>query len=212
MAPLLLIHPDLSKRVGEIEKILGEKKITRNHPNLLWITDEEKLGVEQAKKIREHLTLKPYQDLGQIIVLESAHNLTTEAQNSLLKILEEPPEESLIILGINQQDRLLPTVLSRCQIHSIDGKVEVDFDKFQKDIEELEGENVENRFKYIEKLEDKESFLNFLTHHFREKLIKNPSKENLEFSNTLIEANKWADRNVNIRAILEYLMLLMPLK
>jgi DNA polymerase-3 subunit delta' len=61
------------------------------------------------------LGVKPYRQEKKIVLIAEAHVLTTEASNALLKILEEPPEYALILLVSDQED-LLPTIRSRCQL------------------------------------------------------------------------------------------------
>src|SRR3989344_5690414 len=112
----ILISENLEDRVEKIKKILLNLDFNIIHPDLLYINDDETLGVEAAKKIRQFLSLKPFQAKGRVVVLESAQNLTVDAQNSLLKTLEEPPSESSIILGTDSDTKLLPTILSRCEI------------------------------------------------------------------------------------------------
>lgn len=226
MIPCLLIHSDISKREEEAEKILLQENLSRNHPDLLWFETETKLGVEQARQIKEFLSLKPYQGSKQAVVIVAAENLTLDAQNALLKTLEEPPEEAIIILGLSSEDQLLSTIISRCQAINLNNPTCVTPEVTQKSykkIEELLGSNIEQRFKFIEKLEEKEKFLYDLTAYFRHKLLDNsagvsvihPGGGSVNFLNflflkDLVEAEKWAKQNVNIRAILEYLMLKMP--
>ena len=66
--------------------------------------------------MQKRLFLKPIRSQTKAIILEDAHLLTLEAQNALLKVLEEPPEHTIIILSTENKDILLPTVVSRCQI------------------------------------------------------------------------------------------------
>lgn len=180
-----------------------------NHPDLLYIKEGEKLGIAESKRIKDHFALKPYSAKGRIVVLEDASLLTEEAQNALLKTLEELPQEAILILGANSDANLLPTILSRCQIIHLKNPTshrnptsEVGFSK---DIERLLSTDTEERFGYIEKLKNKEEFLKALIWYFRRDVT-----ENKDFLAKLLQAEKWAKHNVNIRAILEYLMLVMP--
>ncbi|KKQ83326.1 MAG: hypothetical protein UT04_C0033G0009 [Candidatus Daviesbacteria bacterium GW2011_GWF2_38_7] len=70
----------------------------------------------------------------------------------------------------------------------------------------------ENRFEYVEKIKNKEEFLHCLVYFFRQEMLKNAYKKPdvLQFLKELLPAEQWAKQNVNIRAILEYLMLVMP--
>jgi hypothetical protein len=93
-------------------------------------------------------------------------------------------------------------------------KIEIS-EKFQKDIEKLLNSDLEQRFLFVEKLDDKDTFLVTLTAYFRQQLLnisrtprRCPDIQN--FLQDLVEAQKWSKQNVNIRAILEYLMLKIP--
>ncbi len=226
MIARLIISPDIQTRVEEIKKILTTSQISLNHPDLLYLPSGEKLGVEQTKKIREHLSVKPYSAKGRVMVVEDASVMTVEAQNSLLKTIEELPENALMILGAKSESDLLPTVVSRCQIVILKGAqrpIESDekdaIASLQHDMDTLQTSTISERFEYIEKLKDKEEFLHALVVYFREILHKTGSPRfgeaglgsTKEFLKELLQAEQWAGQNVNIRAILEYLMLVMPL-
>ena len=212
MVPKILISPSLETRAVEIEKILtvhlkgaDSNFSIKTHPDILYFEVESKLGIEQARKIKEHLFFKPYVAKGKVVVLEDASLLTLEAQNALLKILEEPPLNTLIILGAPNDSTFIPTILSRCEVAYLVTTSDVERSKYTKDIEQLLKSDIAERFEYIEKLKDKGEFLNALLEYFHQQL---PSHKN--FTAELLEAEKWANQNVNIRAILEYLMLIMP--
>jgi len=220
MIPLLLIGQDITKRRQEAEKILVSHGFYPGHPDLLWFETGEKLGVEQTKEIREFLKLKPYQAKEHMVVLLSAEVLTPEAQNTLLKTLEEPPGEATIILGAGSEEQLLSTILSRCQIQRITREHQSTMIS-EKDIEIVEKllkSSIEERFKYVEKTDDKEKLLFLLIAYFRHKLLDRPlsddpiapSRWEVGYLKELVEAEKWVKQNVNARAILEYLMLKMP--
>lgn len=209
MISCVLISKDIAQRGTEIEKILTGLELSKNHCNVLWFSEEEKLGIGEARKIQEFLSLKPYQGKSQAVVLLAAENLTLDAQNALLKTLEEVGEDISIILGASAEDQFLPTIISRCKIvnlqtHAPTSEVGA---QYQEDIEKLLGLTIEDRFKFTEKLEDKENFLHALTAYFRKQLVTDIQHHYLK---DLVEAEKWAKQNVNIRAILEYLMIKMP--
>jgi len=206
----ILISSSLKARVEEISKILSLLKLKNPHPDLLYFSSDSKLGIEQARKIKEHFSLKPYSAKGRGVILENASELTIEAQNALLKTLEELPKNALFILCANSDSKLLPTVLSRCQIEHLSTTNLPSGDplpttNYLEDIEKLLDSTIEERFEYIEKLKDREEFLQSLIIFFHKKL---PS--NAEFTKELLQAEEWANQNVNLRAILEYLMLVMP--
>lgn len=95
--------------------------LSGNHPDIIYITHEKpaSIGVDD---IREQLTatvdLKPYSGGKKIYIVPDASKMTVQAQNALLKTLEEPPEYCHILLLADNTDSLLPTIRSRCvEIH-----------------------------------------------------------------------------------------------
>lgn len=231
MIARLLISPILETRVGEIEKILKDFDLSPNHPDLLYFTYDSKLGIEKAREIKGHFSLKPYSAKGRAVVLEDASNLTVEAQNALLKTLEEPPPQAILILGAPSDSKLLPTILSRCEIIRLQDEYSNTLKyhskqslplrgKYAEDIDRLITSFMEERFEYIEKLKDREEFLHALISYFEEtyfhkNLAFHMTGGNMDYKNflkELLQAEQWAEANVNIRAILEYLMLVMPQK
>lgn len=77
------------------------------------------IGISQVKNLLSEVSLKPLNSDFTVVVIYQADLLTIEAQNSLLKILEEPPGQTRIILEAFNINSLLPTVISRCQIINV---------------------------------------------------------------------------------------------
>ncbi len=87
-----------------------------SNPDVLVITPEKSIGIDEVRTINNFLARKPIQSVHNTVYIKDAHLLTINAQNALLKILEEPPGNSEIYLVTDQPDQLLPTILSRVQI------------------------------------------------------------------------------------------------
>ncbi len=89
------------------------------HPDLLIIekrADKTVIIKEQITgEIEPWLALKPYRAQRRVIIIRDAHLMRNEVANSLLKILEEPPKYAIIIL-VSDENRILETILSRCQL------------------------------------------------------------------------------------------------
>lgn len=203
VAKILISNSSINLK-SEIEKTLQEFGVSLSHPDVLYFDSDSKLGIEQARSIKEHFSIKPLSSKGKVAILEDASALTTDAQQALLKTLEELPENALFLLGSNSDAHFLPTVLSRCQILRIE-----DIDKKDEDLTEIEqvlSGTLQEKFEYVEKCKDKEALLNLLIKLYRNKMLQNPS-ENAEIIKEIMEMEKYAKQNVNIRGILEYIML-----
>lgn len=89
-----------------------------NHPDVRYITHEkESIGVEDIRKqIVGDASIRPYSSPYKIYIMPEAEKMTVQAQNALLKTLEEPPEYVVILLIAANADGLLPTIRSRCMM------------------------------------------------------------------------------------------------
>jgi DNA polymerase-3 subunit delta' len=79
------------------------------------LTDKKEIGIDQARKALDFLSLRSYFSGYKAVIIDNAEKLTIEAQNCLLKTLEEPKGKTILILVTSQPDRLLTTIFSRCQ-------------------------------------------------------------------------------------------------
>ena len=104
--------------------------LSENHPDIIRITHEKpnSIGVEDIRtQVNNDMGIKPYQGPYKVYLIEEAEKMTVQAQNALLKTLEEPPEYGVIILMTSSLEALLPTIQSRCvllnmrQIYERDG-------------------------------------------------------------------------------------------
>jgi DNA polymerase-3 subunit delta' len=80
------------------------------------ILKEKEIKLESIKKLQKEFSLTSFSKNHRVAIIRSAQKLNISAQNSLLKILEEPPENTIIILIAEDEKKLLPTIISRCQI------------------------------------------------------------------------------------------------
>jgi len=72
-------------------------------------------GIDHMREIREKVNFSPVQGNKKVYIIDEAHMLTTEASNAFLKTLEEPPGHVIFILCTTQAEKILPTIISRCQ-------------------------------------------------------------------------------------------------
>lgn len=88
-----------------------------NQPDIIWLTHEKpgSIGVDDIRvQLNNDIGVKPYSSNHKIYIIDEADKLTIQAQNALLKTLEEPPVYAVIILLTTNHEALLPTILSRC--------------------------------------------------------------------------------------------------
>jgi DNA polymerase-3 subunit delta' len=87
-----------------------------NFPDLLMIEPEgQSIRIEQIRDLNRTLCFKPVSGKSRISVIQQAETMTDEAANSLLKTLEEPPPDNILILSVTEPRALFPTIVSRCQ-------------------------------------------------------------------------------------------------
>lgn len=96
------------------------KKIdSSNHPDIFVLKPEEEgasIKIEDARVLIKNVYLKPFEARRKVYIIEGAEYMKREAANALLKTLEEPPADSVIILLTENTKTLLHTVVSRCQV------------------------------------------------------------------------------------------------
>ncbi len=91
---------------------------SHNHPDIKYVTHEKaSIGVDDIREqVNNDILIKPYSGKYKIYVIPDAAKMTEQAQNSLLKTIEEPPEYAIIILITSNLSGLLPTIQSRCVV------------------------------------------------------------------------------------------------
>lgn len=86
-----------------------------SNADYIEISGDEAIKIDSVRDLGYKLSLKAYAGIYKIAVIDNAHNLTTEAANALLKVLEEPKPNTMMILVTDNAYRLLPTISSRAQ-------------------------------------------------------------------------------------------------
>ena len=94
-----------------------KQALSGNHPDLIYVTHEKpaSIGVDDIREqINDTIQIRPYSSYYKIYIVDEAEKMTVQAQNALLKTIEEPPSYAGIILITTNQEAFLPTILSRC--------------------------------------------------------------------------------------------------
>lgn len=96
-----------------------KQALSGNHPDIIFITHEKPgtIGVDDIRRqINTDVAIKPYSGPKKIYIVSEGEKMTVQAQNALLKTLEEPPEYAVILILTDNVNTLLPTILSRCVV------------------------------------------------------------------------------------------------
>lgn len=110
---LIISRTNVRDKTLEVLKSNGLPKI-KVSPDIFFITPpKNSISIDEVRALKKHIFQKPVSLPYKYIIIEEAHKLTTQAQNALLKILEEPPASAIIILEAKDRFSFLPTILSR---------------------------------------------------------------------------------------------------
>ena len=91
--------------------------LSGNHPDLIHVTHEKagSIGVDDIREqVNDTIMIRPYSSYYKIYIVDEAEKMNPQAQNALLKTMEEPPAYAVILLLTTNADMFLPTILSRC--------------------------------------------------------------------------------------------------
>ncbi len=94
-----------------------KQALSGNQPDILYVSHEKPntISVDDIRvQVNNNVAVKPYSSRYKVYIINEAEKMTPQAQNALLKTLEEPPEYVVILLLVSNVNTLLPTVLSRC--------------------------------------------------------------------------------------------------
>lgn len=203
-----------------LEKLWGrdvreEEIFNRNNPDIHILdgSNVNSIGIEDIKEMQKEMMFSPYKEKVQIAYILGADKLTAQAQNSILKTLEESSSSTSYILITDNEKTLLSTVLSRClKLYTNVNELERVENRY---IEILDMDTI-NAFIKIESISkektDTESFLKELEQYFQSILERHLVEKRgiIEIEKNIKEvmtAQKRVKANGNRRLILENLLL-----
>ncbi len=129
MNTFLISSKNLDDSLKSAQNIIEQSKVDKF--DIESIEFEKALGIEDVRNIQKTIFLKPFRGEKKATILILKNGATTEAQNSMLKLLEEPPASSLIFLVTDNAKVFLPTILSRVKL------IELTNEEFQTSPERL---------------------------------------------------------------------------
>jgi DNA polymerase-3 subunit delta' len=94
-----------------------QRILERKHADVtpIGLDSKTEIGIDDIRGLQRMANLPPYEGKYRVFIIDDAEYLSTEAANSLLKILEEPPQSVVWLLLVSEEEHLLPTIISRCQ-------------------------------------------------------------------------------------------------
>lgn len=178
----------------------------------------DSIKIENIRELEHLLALKPYGSPPKIALIRDAEKLTFEAQGALLKILEEPPGETIFILTTTDETNLLPTIVSRCQMIHLAPESELTLEieeirKIQQLLEKIFQSGAGERLKIAEEFATREEAILFCQKQlvfWREKLLADPSPKILKTIREIQKTLRYLSANVNPKLALENLLLSYP--
>ncbi len=94
-----------------------KQALSKNQPDIIYVSHEKPntISVDDIRaQVNNDVAIKPYSSRYKVYIINEAEKMTPQAQNAILKTLEEPPEYAVILLLVSNVNSLLPTILSRC--------------------------------------------------------------------------------------------------
>lgn len=99
------------------------------HPDIIEIDAASNNGVEEVRNLIELVHYAPIQGKYKVYIIDEVHMMTTGAFNALLKTIEEPPAHAVFIFATTEPNKVLPTILSRCQRYDFNRVADSDIQK-----------------------------------------------------------------------------------
>ena len=157
----------LAKNLG-----INPRKVS---PDIFIIAPQDQsISISQVRDLKAHIFEKPLKSKYKFVIIENAQKLTIEAQNALLKILEEPPNCAIIVMESESKQDLLPTILSRVVTkRSPQSKTHLSSNPIP-----YEKEGLLAALEIIREIKDPNSWIDEQIQLFYSKLLENLKEEN----------------------------------
>lgn len=198
--PSSLIIGSDSNSIAKLLDLLGQQ-LTPNNPDIFNVDD---YSIEKIREIQQYLSQKPYSHQNKVVIIKNIDKLQNEAQNALLKILEEPGPNNYFILTSNNPGKINSTILSRC--HQIRSKL-----THSQEIKLTFGQNIKDSLLQSEQLvTDKSVFLDFLISQqsaFHRQLVKKPSLETKAILDKINTGIAMFHSNIDPKSILDFILI-----
>ena len=194
----------------KVGSFLGEKGLNlTNNPNLLFL-NEPQTGIEEIRKLKGFFTRKKWLEKEKrLVLLAHGEGLSLEAQNALLKTLEEVRKNNYIFISVPSQETLIPTIVSRCQIVYSSQKSTRQEKPFL-DLAKLAKLPIADRLASVAPKKINAQELEQIIAYYQKQLVKE-NFENLKllkgWLNLCLQAQKMLEANMKIETAVDWLLL-----
>jgi len=213
MHSFIIIGKDREKVKKYAFDLAREQKISKF--DVFVLETEKALGITDIRAVTKQVFLTPLKGSEKAVILECFYGATIEAQNAFLKVLEEPPLSTTIIL-LSQDNFFLSTILSRCKLIELDRSVTLSRDEkneYSNVLENLRIMKIGEKLKLAQDLaKDRQQALNFIEKLIvvsRNKMVESEEKQELKKTIEILQKyyKEIKQSNVNLRLGLENLFL-----
>lgn len=205
---ILFIHSDKNAALEEISARFAVDTGTSSPDVVILQTEELKIGIDQIRDLKKQLNIRSVTNQKLAIILET-EKLTVEAQNALLKTLEEPPDGVHLFLQARNTHQLLPTILSRCQIINLSPSKKPSDQKPDQQstqvLQLIESLNIKGGFAWAKNQKDRVTAIATIDQLLA--TLHQTSPLNPKTARKLLKAKKYLQANTNVRLTLENLFL-----
>ncbi|HLB95433.1 MAG TPA: hypothetical protein VJK26_00840 [Patescibacteria group bacterium] len=179
-----------------------------NSPDFLQIL-ENPVKIQSIRQLNHWFSLRPHSSKQRLAVIEHAENLTLEAANALLKTLEEPPEGAILVLRATKKEKILPTILSRCQLVRQKFLTEEVLPQNYISVKKIARMSLVERFQYGNSLIEDEGELIKLLNQWERDLRENllSGEDTREILRAILRSRSLLSTNTSVKLLLENLLL-----
>jgi DNA polymerase-3 subunit delta' len=143
-------------------KLIGESEY-KDYVDIVHFRSEKNkasIGVNAVRELIQEINKKPYQSEKKVVIIHEGHKMTIQAQNALLKTIEEPPKNVFVFILCENIENILDTIKSRCQIHKFNTLSEDDMRTYlQVNYPELNEDNIALLLSFSSGIPGKAEFL-----------------------------------------------------
>lgn len=206
MHAFLIIGKSKEDRMKEITRRVSAWQVSTW--DTVWATDEgTSVGIAAIRDFIRELQLAPRTSPAKAGVIADMHRLTAEAQNALLKTIEEPPPNTYILAETESPDAILPTILSRCQTIRLgeteDLALALPADFLPALIDASAGKQLEMLEPYVATRDQAKVFVTSLIAAARKEFLIHPTRGKTTLIRNLLTAQTQLSVNVNPRLVVD---------